>query len=306
MAMKRCPVCGEKYSDTYRDCPFCEEEEALSQGDRIRRSGRGGRRVARRQQPNLLSPILIVLILLMACLLVYLLFGGKIAEKLGKGETATPPGTEEVQPKPPVVDGSGTPDDGTEDPDSTQEPQPEAPVMDYEKASQLPAGLTLSTTDFSLFTVGETHTITVSGGNGTYQWFSQDEGVASVDENGKVTAISKGDINIVVTDGEKQGTCIVRVRASAGTAPSTTPDPGPASGGTLTAGPATVVNGGNGVRVRSGPGTGTDYEVLATVPNGGSVQIVESAGNGWYKITFSGMGGAATTGYMKGDYLKNS
>ena len=96
MAMKRCPVCGEKYSDTYRDCPFCEEEEALSQGDRIRRSGRGGKRVSRRQQPNLLSPILIVLILLMACLLVYLLFGDKIMEKLGKDEPNTPPVSDEI------------------------------------------------------------------------------------------------------------------------------------------------------------------------------------------------------------------
>ena len=302
MAMKRCPVCGEKYSDTYRDCPFCEEEEALSQGDRIRRSGRGGRRVARRQQPNLLSPILIVLILLMACLLVYLLFGDKIAEKLGKGEEpATPPASEEVQPKPPVVD--GTPDDSPEDPENTPEPVPETVELNYEQASQLPAGLTLSTTDFSLFTAGETHTITASGGNGSYQWFSQDEGVASVDDNGTVTAISKGDINIVVTDGEKQGTCIVRVRASGTSTPTATAPAGGTQSGSLTAGPAKVINGGNGVRVRSGPGT--NYEVLASVPNGGSVQIVESAGDGWYKITFAGGGGTTTTGYMKGDYLKN-
>ena len=33
MTMKRCQICGEKYSDTYRDCPFCEEEEALLEGD---------------------------------------------------------------------------------------------------------------------------------------------------------------------------------------------------------------------------------------------------------------------------------
>ena len=305
MAMKRCPVCGEKYSDTYRSCPFCEEEEALSQGDRIRRSGRGGKRVSR-QQPNLLSPILIVLILVMACLLVYLLFGDKIMEKLNKDETPTPPVSEDSEAKPPVVDGSGTSDDGTEDPDDTPEPVPEVTGVDYEKASQLPAGLTLSTTDFSLFTAGETHTIKVSGGNGTYQWFSQDEGVASVDSSGTVTAVSKGDINIVVTDGEKQGTCIVRVRASGTAAPSTTtPSTGTGTqSGSLKAGSAVVVNGGNGVRVRSGPGT--NYEVLASVPNGGSVQIVESAGDGWYKIIFSDTGGAATTGYMKGDYLANN
>jgi len=25
MAMKRCPDCGEKYSDTYKYCPFCRK-----------------------------------------------------------------------------------------------------------------------------------------------------------------------------------------------------------------------------------------------------------------------------------------
>ena len=60
------------------------------------------------------------------------------------------------------------------------------------------------------------------------------------------------------------------------------------SGGSLKAGAAVVVNGGNGVRVRSGPST--NDEVLATIPNGGSVQIVESAGDGWYKITFADVG----------------
>ena len=84
MAMKQCPVCGEKYSDTYKKCPFCEEEEALQSGGQIRRgtAGRGGRRAARSRQPNLLSPILVVLILIMAGLLVYLLFGDKIADRL--------------------------------------------------------------------------------------------------------------------------------------------------------------------------------------------------------------------------------
>ena len=49
MAMKRCPICGEKYSDTYKSCPFCEEEEALQSGSQIRRTApaRGGRRAAR-------------------------------------------------------------------------------------------------------------------------------------------------------------------------------------------------------------------------------------------------------------------
>lgn len=219
MAMKRCPVCGEKYSDTYKDCPFCEEEAALREGGPIRRSGgRGGKRAAQRR-PSLLSPVLILLILLMLALLAYLLFGNQIADKLGLGESAAPPVTDQTEPKPPVVDGVPGTEDGTEDPDAPTVPdtpdEPDGTGLDYAAASQLPAGLTLSNTDFSLFQVGETHTITVSGGSGSYQWFSQDEGVASVDETGKVTAVSKGDISIVVTDGEKQGTCIVRVKVPA-------------------------------------------------------------------------------------------
>ena len=57
----------------------------------------------KRGQPNLLSPILVILILIMAALLVYLLFGDKIADKLG-GDQTEDPATEEVTPKPPVLD----------------------------------------------------------------------------------------------------------------------------------------------------------------------------------------------------------
>ena len=126
--------------------------------------------------------------------------------------------------------------------------------------------------------------------------------VASVDQNGKVVAVSNGTVNVLVTDGSKKAVCIVRVNAAGGTTATTPATSG--ESGTLKAGSAVVVNGGNGVRVRSGPGT--DYDILATVPNGADIQIVESAGNGWYKITFSGVGGTKTTGYMKGDFLKNN
>ena len=39
MAMKRCPDCGEKYSDTYKECPFCEEERELQEGGGRSRKG---------------------------------------------------------------------------------------------------------------------------------------------------------------------------------------------------------------------------------------------------------------------------
>ena len=308
MAMIRCPNCGEKYSDTYRECPFCEEEEALLDGEEIRRSPKRGKRAAHSRQFNLITPTLIVLILLMAGLLIYLLYGDKLAEKFG-GEKAPETPVEEVKPGTmPEAPDTQAPDDQSgimpEEPDTPGQEEPGQPVNpadgDYETAARLPDGLSLSTKDFTLRTLGETHTIRVSGGSSTYRWISQDDGIASVDQNGKVVAVSNGTVNVLVTDGSKKAVCIVRVNASGGT--TTTPTT-PAESGTLKAGPAVVINGGNGVRVRSGPST--DHDVLATVPNGADIQIVESAGNGWYKITFSDVGGRMTTGYMKGDYLKN-
>ena len=306
MAMKRCPVCGEKYSDTYKNCPFCEEEAALRGGGKVRR---GGRRTAGKQKVNLLTPTLIILILIMAALLIYLLFGDRFQKEPDKQDT---PPVEEVQPQQPEVEapidtepeGSGMPEDpeGTEqDPGTTTAPA----ASKYETASKLPDGLTLSTTDFTMKAAGETHTIQVSGGSGSYTWLSEDDGVASVDQNGKVTAISRGTINVLVTDGSKKAVCIVRCSFSGTltTTPGTGTGTGTAASGTLHTGSAVVINGGNGVNVRSDPST--DHAPLATVPNGASVQITGSAGDGWYKITFSGVGGVETAGYIKGDFLKN-
>ena len=220
---------------------------------------------------------------------------------------------EEVKPQQPEVEEPDvTAPDGTqmpEDPDVT-EPDPgttTAPtVSEYEKASKLPDGLTLSTTDFTLKAAGETHTIQASGGSGGYTWLSEDEGVASVDQSGKVTAVSRGTINVLVTDGSKKAVCIVRCNFN-GTL-TTQPSGGSGSGtgtgsGSLQPGSAVVINGGNGVNVRPDPST--DHAPLATVPNGASVQVKSSAGDGWSQITFSGVGGVETTGYMKGEFLKN-
>lgn len=312
MAMKRCNVCGEKYSDTYRDCPFCEEEEALREGEEIRRNVRRGKRAAGGgRRFSLITPTLIVLILIMAGLLVYLLRDGDDSQK---DQTDEPPVTDVTNdPEPedgqngvmPGDDDVTEPDDDqSHDDDQTTDPA-DGDGGDYDTAAKLPDGLSLSSTDFTLRTLGEVNTLRASGGSGTYTWISQDEGIASVDQNGKVTAVSGGTTNVLVTDGSKKAVCIVRVSAS-GTL-TTTPDNNSnsnTSSGSLRSGSATVVNGGNGVRVRSGPGT--TYEILATVPNGASVQVVKSSGDDWYEITFDGVGGVKTTGYMKGEFLQNS
>ena len=237
MAMKRCPICGEKYSDTYKECPFCEEEQALQEGGSARRSSRQGRRAARSRQFSIITPTLVVLIVIMAALLIYLLrdgeapSGGDQEDEVQSGEVLPPDETEPEDPdgtmpaepddtqpedsEPDETDSDETapPAEEPEDPEP-EDSEPEGAGADYEAAMALPDGLTLSTTDFTLRNLGETATIRVTGGgSGTYTWISEDDGVASVDSAGKVTAVSGGTINVVVSDGSRKGVCIVRVRA---------------------------------------------------------------------------------------------
>ena len=122
-----------------------------------------------------------------------------------------------------------------------------------------------------------------AGGSGAYTWSSSNEAVAKVSASGQVTAVSAGQATLTVTDGTASAVCLVRVRG------------GSAAGG-LSAGSATVVNAASGVRVRSQPNTSS--EILATLTNGASVQVVQSAGNGWYQISYEGL-----TGYVSSDYV---
>ena len=93
MAMKICPDCGEKYSDTYKSCPFCKELAAMNRKRGIIRKRethkQGGHRVSQRD-PGVLSPLLILTIIVLGLLLVYLLFGDAIGSKDKKPAQSTP------------------------------------------------------------------------------------------------------------------------------------------------------------------------------------------------------------------------
>ena len=343
MAMKRCPVCGERYSDTYKECPFCEEEEYWEdeQQEPARRpilregvrspGGHGGH--GGRSAYSIVTPILLVLIVLMALLLVYLLYGDKLFGKDKDPEDNKPGITEPQQPDVSTPAPGNTPavDPGeTDGPDASDDPGAEEPGTDapelpgtstapegsgttpggssggrsYASAAALPGGLTLNSTDFTRKVSEGAYKLRVSGGTGTYTWISENPSIATVGSDGTITPVAAGITNVVVTDGSKRAICIVRVTGGSAPSGGGTTSGGTTSGGTLKAGKAVVVNGGNGVRVRSGPGT--SYDILATVPNGGSVQVVRATGtDDWYEITFTAVGGVTTTGYMKGEFLAN-
>ena len=302
MAMKTCPVCGEKYSDTYRSCPFCEEEKNFRRGKGPKR--KGGHRV-RQGGPSLLSPMLVIAILLMAALLIYLLFGKAIGEKLGWGQDpagSEPSGAVSSQGSS-GASSSGASGSGASS--SGEEPvvDPEPAGLTYEAALALPDGLTLSKTDYSTNVGDPDVTLSVSGGSGSYTWLSENDAIATVSESGKVTAVANGTVNILVTDGNQKAVCIVRVKGGSAPATPTTPTNPTPTGGSLKLGAATVINAPAGVNVRSGPGT--ENAAIASLVNGNEVTIKADAGNGWYEITFVGNGGVDTDGYVKGEFLAN-
>ena len=232
MAMKRCPICGENYSDTYKSCPFCEEEAALQRGNQLRRGGRGGKRASsgnKRGQPNLLSPILVILILIMAALLVYLLFGDKMADQLAGNQED--PGTEEVTPAPPTLDenedeDTTAPEVGT-DTDDQDDGEGTGDTAEETDLTALPETLTMSylgapKTEFTMSVGDDSIPLTASGGSGSYTWSSSDENIATVDADGKVSAVSAGQATITVTDGSGKGTCMVRVKGGTSSGQTTT------------------------------------------------------------------------------------
>lgn len=233
MAMKRCPVCGEKYSDTYRRCPFCEEEDALREGHRS--NLKSGHRAAQ-GGPGFLSPVLIIVIILLALLLLYLLFGDALKNRKPKPDdsaASSPAASSVVKPS---IPGSSTPavsapavSTPAVSTPTVPEPVPEPePTVDL---STLPKTLTLNKTDFTIPVGDAPVKLRASGGKGVYTWSSSDDGIASVDEEGNVVAISRGTAIITVTDGQGKGECIVRVKAGSGV-PNTGSTQQPASGDT--------------------------------------------------------------------------
>ena len=62
-----------------------------------------------------------------------------------------------------------------------------------------------------------------------------------------------------------------------------------------------VINAADGLNVRSGPGS--NYDKIGILPNGATVTVLEDVGSGWYRISFSGVGGAVTEGYVMSGYI---
>ena len=201
MSNRHCPTCGEEYSDTYRTCPFCEEEAAIRRGKPLRR--RGGKRVEKRQNDRR-SGAGGVMLLLTAVIILgvvsYVFFDEQITGTLGIRTDSDVGGARTEDPAPPPSDGAGEDDPAA--PEVTEPGAGDAPVSPAEP-------LALSQPAFTI-RAGETARLTASGGGGAVSWTSSNPGIATVD-GGAVTGVAGGTVTITAASGEETAVCQVTV-----------------------------------------------------------------------------------------------
>ena len=195
MSLIKCPKCGEMFSDSYKTCPFCEEDEAYYSGKVRKHKGRRAAESSRRKAPSILGPVAIIVLVLLAALVVWLIFGDQIKNAI-TGE------------KPPITD-VNKPDDSANKPDDTV----------------VTPTISLNRTVLVL-TVGDKDSLKVSGTEDTVEWSSSAPTVASVTSAGEVTALTKGNAVITAAVNGESVTCTVTVKDESDTPDdnTTTPD----------------------------------------------------------------------------------
>ena len=181
MSLIKCPKCGEMFSDSYKSCPFCEEDEAYYSGKLRKSRGRRAAESRRRKTPSILGPVAVIVLILLAALVVWLIFGDQIKEAI-TGE------------KPPVTD-VDKPDDTIDKPDDT----PVTPTISLNRT-------------VLVLNVGEKDELKVNGTEDAAAWSSSAPTVASVNSAGEVTALTKGNAVITAEVNGESVTCTVTVR----------------------------------------------------------------------------------------------
>lgn len=163
-------------------------------------------------------------------------------------------------------------------------------------------GVSLNTDSLTLVEGGTaTLTATVKPNNATNKnvtWSSDGTSVATVDDTGKVTAISVGSATITATtqDGNKTATCSVTVTAPPEPEPEPEPTPPPyipptyavttpeTTGGTVTVSP-TRASSGRTVTITAAPDLGYALESLTVLDSRGNEIALTDKGDGKYTFT---------------------
>ena len=88
MRLLKCPKCGEMFSDTYKTCPFCQEDEELHSGKHVKT---GGRRVGgAKARPKVGGGVVVACLVLVLGLVACTIFGSQFTELFTGGKNDTP------------------------------------------------------------------------------------------------------------------------------------------------------------------------------------------------------------------------
>ena len=135
----------------------------------------------------------------------------------GGGASSSTPNGSGSQPDTSVTEPDQSAPDGSGDSSTPDASEPDASEPDDSgDASVVPLPndptLSLNRADFTLFTAGSTFQLKASPAGGTLTWTSSDESVATVSDNGTVTAVAVGTATITAKDASTglTATCIVR------------------------------------------------------------------------------------------------
>lgn len=163
MSLIKCAKCGELFSDSYRRCPFCAEDEEYYRGNVKKGSRRGA---AGEKKGKALIPVLLLVVFVLAVGAVWRFFGYDIKDFLKRDTAQTP--VEDVD---------------TQQKEGQETTPPVVLVMD-------------STMRLA---PDQSESLLISGGT-SYEWNSSDPTVVTVSSDGTVTALSEGTAIITATD----------------------------------------------------------------------------------------------------------
>lgn len=240
MSLLKCPKCGEMFSDSYKTCPFCEEDEAFANGGK--KPVNPGRRVHRQKSPSILGPTLVLVLVLVAGVLLYTLIGSgkpgddqpdppntptvtltldQTALELTVGGTGklTATGAEGITWTSSNAGVAAVGEDGTvtavaagtatisasaegADPVTCTVTVKEAPKKDLVLRS-IYNSKGVAQTEFSMRVGDPVVPMTVDGTDSPVQWSTEDSSIATINSDGEVTAVKSGKTMVVaVVDGQ--------------------------------------------------------------------------------------------------------
>ena len=269
----KCGRCDKHYSSIHSKCPYC--------GAKKNRDGKTGSGANNTRWQVIVGLVVLILIIVAVVVLLAMSLKDRDPEP---GQTSRPPasaspsnsGVSTVTANP-----SATPVVPTNTPTPTPEPTPE-PVVN---------SIVLNREDFTLPNPGDTFqmvaTISPAQSNAQIVWISEDPDVATVDENGLVTAVNHGSTKVSATAGGVTKECIVRV---SGYAPANTGNGSAGNGLSLSRSDVTIHSGTGETFMLTVNGAGegatvtyaSDKSGVASVESNGRVKAVS---NGTATIT---------------------